>query len=77
MVSVPAKEAAEELCIVGEASAAEKAAVDVEKGESTKVVAVREVCDVICLIFYFVSNTDDYTFFLFFFNTINTFRYHQ
>ena len=65
---VPAKEtAAEEPPIVVEVSAAKKAAVEVKKGESTKAVAVREVCDVIYLIFYFVSNTDDYTFFLFFF----------
>ena len=57
MVSVPAKETAEEEPpIVVEVSAAKKAAVAVKKGESTKAVAVGEVCDVICYMSYIFCN---------------------
>ena len=58
---IPAKEAAaEELSIVGEASAAKTSAVDAEKGESTKTAVAEEVRNFVCLIFLSCnSNTDD------------------
>ena len=55
---IPAKEAAaEELSIVGEASAAKKSAVDAEKGESTETAVAEEVRNVVYLIFYLVTQT--------------------
>ena len=82
MISVPAKEtAAEELSIVGEASAAKKSAVDAEKGESTETAVAEKVRTVVYLIFYLVTQTLTTAFFLIFFYVVfflNTFyRYHQ
>ena len=47
-------------------SAAKKVAVGVEDGESTEVLAVGEVCYVICLVCYLDTNTDVTSFFTFF-----------
>ena len=58
MISLPATEpAAEELSIVGEASAAKKSAVDAEKGESTETAVAEKVRTVVYLIFYLVTQT--------------------
>ena len=58
MISLPAKEpAAEELSIVGEASAAKKSAVDAEERESTETAVAEEVRNVVYLIFYLVTQT--------------------
>ena len=87
MISLPATEpAAEELSIVGEASAAKKSAVDAEKGESTETAVAEKVRTVVYLIFYLVTQTLTqtlttafifYTFFyiVFFLNTF--YRYQQ
>jgi hypothetical protein len=73
--------AAEELSIVGEASAAKKSAVDAEKGESTETAVAEKVRTVVYLIFYLVIQTLTTAFFLIFFYVVfflNTFyRYHQ
>ena len=82
MLSVPANEAAaEELIIVGEASAAKKSAVDAEEGESTETAVAEKVRTVVYLIFDLVTQTLTTAYFLNFFYVfffLNTFyRYHQ
>ena len=58
MISVPAKEAAEEeFSVIGEASAAKQSAVDAEEGESTETAVAEEVRNVVYLIFYLVTQT--------------------
>ena len=82
MISVPAKEAAaEESSIVGEVSAAQKSAVDAEKGESTETAVAEKVRTVVYLIFYLVTQTlwqllfFNFFYVVFFLNTF--YRYHQ
>ena len=81
MISLPAKEpAAEELSIVGEASAAKKSAVDAEKGESTETAVAEKVRTVVYLLFDLVTQTLTTAFFFNFFYVffLNIFyRYHQ
>ena len=68
MISLPAKEpAAEELSIVGEASAAKKSAVDAEKGESTETAVAEKVRTVVYLLFDLVTQTLTTAFFFNFF----------
>ena len=75
MISVPATEpAAEELSIVGEASAAKKSAVDAEKGESTETAVAEKVRTFVYLIFYLVTQTLTTAFVLIFF-TLYLFKY--